>query len=117
MSWRKMGIWGPVNCLLGNAGPFGSRDWVYNSRLYKSQLPHAFHKSFADESMVYPPGCSSPYKGYRDVDWQDNDGALNTISMTHLLLPIEHPNCLVEKESDCKPLYPGIRYYKYVEWR
>ncbi|KAL9289841.1 hypothetical protein ACSQ67_024405 [Phaseolus vulgaris] len=22
----------------------------------------------------------------RDVDWQDNDGALNTISMTHLLL-------------------------------
>ncbi|KAL9325215.1 hypothetical protein ACSQ67_005860 [Phaseolus vulgaris] len=44
-----------------------------------------------------------------DVDWQDNDGALNTITMTHLLLSIEHPNCLVEKESDCKPLYPGIR--------
>ena len=44
----------------------------------------------------------------RDVDWQDNDGALNTITMTHLLLSIEHPNCLVEKESDCKPLYPGI---------
>ncbi|KAK8466803.1 hypothetical protein PHAVU_008G162000 [Phaseolus vulgaris] len=32
--------------------------------------------------------------------------------MTHLLLPIEHPNCLVEKESDCKPLYPGIWFYK-----
>jgi len=44
----------------------------------------------------------------RDEDWQDNDGALNTISMTHPLLPVEHPNCLVEKESDCKPLHPGI---------
>ncbi|KAL9320030.1 hypothetical protein ACSQ67_011869 [Phaseolus vulgaris] len=48
----------------------------------------------------------------KDVDWQDNDGALNTITMTHLLLPIEHPNRLVEKESDCKPLYPGIRSVK-----
>ena len=60
-----MGIWGLVNCLLGNAGPFGSGDWVYNSRLYKSQLPHAFHKSFADESVVYPPDVPPLYKGYR----------------------------------------------------
>jgi len=28
MSWRKMGIWGLVNCLLGNAGPFASGDWI-----------------------------------------------------------------------------------------
>ncbi|KAK7335291.1 hypothetical protein VNO80_27069 [Phaseolus coccineus] len=80
MSWRKMSIWGLVDCLLGNA----------------------------DEPVVYPPDVPPPYKAYRDEDWQDNDGALNTISMTHPLLPIEHPNCLVEKESNCKPLQPGI---------
>lgn len=44
----------------------------------------------------------------RDEDWQDNDGALNTISMTHPRLPIEHPNHCVEKESDCHPMQPGI---------
>lgn len=48
----------------------------------------------------------------RDEDWQDNDGALNTISMTHPRLPIEHPNHFVEKDSDCQPLQPGIWYVK-----
>ena len=47
---------------------------------------------------------------YRDEDWQDNDGALNTISMTHPRFPIEHPNQFVEKDSDCEPLQPGIWY-------
>ncbi|KAF7809326.1 Alpha/Beta hydrolase fold containing protein [Senna tora] len=28
MSWRKIGIWGLVDCLLGNAGPFASGDWI-----------------------------------------------------------------------------------------
>lgn len=45
---------------------------------------------------------------YRDEDWQDNDGALNTISMTHPRFPIEHPSRFVEKDSDCQPLEPGI---------
>lgn len=44
----------------------------------------------------------------RDEDWQDNDGALNTISMTHPRFPVEHPNRHVVNDSDCKPLEPGI---------
>lgn len=44
----------------------------------------------------------------RDEDWEDNDGALNTISMTHPRIPIEHPHRLVVDDSDCHPLQPGI---------
>lgn len=44
----------------------------------------------------------------RDEDWEDNDGALNTISMTHPRIPTEHPNRLVVDDSDCHPLQPGI---------
>lgn len=53
---------------------------------------------------------SHSYKIYfhRDEDWQDNDGALNTISMTHPCLPIEHPSHYVVSDSDCQPLEPGI---------
>ncbi|KAK2661966.1 hypothetical protein Ddye_000540 [Dipteronia dyeriana] len=41
---------------------------------------------------THPPNASPPYKGYWDEDWWDNDGAMNTISMTYPRLPIEHPN-------------------------
>jgi hypothetical protein len=44
----------------------------------------------------------------RDEDWEDNDGALNTISMTHPRIPIEHPHHFVVDDSDCHPLQPGI---------
>lgn len=44
----------------------------------------------------------------RDEDWQDNDGALNTISMTHPQIPVEHPSQFVGHDSDCQPLQPGI---------
>ncbi|KAG7029214.1 Lipase, partial [Cucurbita argyrosperma subsp. argyrosperma] len=63
----------------------------------------------------HPSDVATPYKGYRDEDWQDNDGALNTISMTHPRFPVEHPNRHVVDESDCKPLEPGIWYYKVIE--
>ncbi|XBI20746.1 hypothetical protein VPH35_061975 [Triticum aestivum] len=56
-----------------------------------------------------------PCKGYRDEDWEDNDGALNTISMTHPRIPVEHPSIFVEDDSDCHQLQPGIWYYKIVE--
>lgn len=45
---------------------------------------------------------------YRDEDWWDNDGALNTISMTHPRFPVEHPSHLVVKDSECQPMQPGI---------
>lgn len=44
----------------------------------------------------------------RDEDWHDNDGALNTISMTHPRFPTEHPSRLVEDDSECQPFLPGI---------
>ncbi|KAI4368479.1 hypothetical protein MLD38_017034 [Melastoma candidum] len=63
----------------------------------------------------HPPDVPPPYKGYRDEDWRDNDGALNTISMTYPRLPVEHPHQRVVGDSDCHPLRPGIWYYKVVE--
>ena len=45
---------------------------------------------------------------FRDEDWEDNDGALNTIAMTHPWLPVEHPSHLVVDDSKCHPLRPGI---------
>ncbi|KAH9773114.1 alpha/beta-Hydrolases superfamily protein [Citrus sinensis] len=86
MSWKKMGIRGLLDCLMGNTGPFASGDWI---------LPDLTIQG--------------------DEDWWDNDGALNTISMTHPRLPIEHPSCYVVNDSDCQPLQPGIWYYKIVE--
>ncbi|GLT64065.1 hypothetical protein SLA2020_365790 [Shorea laevis] len=153
MSWKKIGVWGLVDCLLGNSGPFASRDWILpdltiqgsmrlNSRLHT--FPNTYYFSYATKrtrkilgvtvpSSIFgihpllfirvlqmsqwrhPPDVSPPYKGYRDEDWQDNDGALNTISMTHPRLPIEHPSHFVENDSECQPLQPGIWYYKIVE--
>ncbi|GER56023.1 alpha/beta-Hydrolases superfamily protein, partial [Striga asiatica] len=63
----------------------------------------------------YPMDIVPPYKGYRDEDWWDNDGALNTISMTHPRFPVEHPSHFVVKDSECQPVQPGIWYYKIVE--
>ncbi|EPS71993.1 hypothetical protein M569_02762, partial [Genlisea aurea] len=63
----------------------------------------------------HPPDVAPPYEGYRDEDWWDNDGALNTISMTHPRLPAEHPSHFVVKESECRPMQPGIWYYKILE--
>lgn len=28
ISWRNIGIWGLVNCLMGKSGPFASGDWI-----------------------------------------------------------------------------------------
>ncbi|GFY91406.1 alpha/beta-Hydrolases superfamily protein [Actinidia rufa] len=153
MSWKKMGIRGLVDCLLGNTGPFASGDWILpdltiqgslrlNSHLHT--FPNTYYFSYATKrtrtimgitvpSSVlrihpllfirvlqmsqwrHPPDASPPYKGYRDEDWWDNDGALNTISMTHPRLPVEHPSQLVVKDSDCQTLQPGFWYYRIVE--
>lgn len=47
---------------------------------------------------------------YRNEDWQESDGEINTISMTHPRFPIEHPSHLVEQDSDYETLQPGIWY-------
>jgi hypothetical protein len=153
LSWRKTGIRGLVDSLLGNSGPFASGDWILpdltiqgsiklNASL--STFPNTYYFSYATKRTCktlgvtvpaglltihpllfirvlqmsqwrHPRHVSPPYKGYSDEDWWDNDGALNTVSMTHPRLPVEHPSRLVVKDSDCNPLKPGIWYYKIVE--
>ncbi|KMT07681.1 hypothetical protein BVRB_6g148040 [Beta vulgaris subsp. vulgaris] len=153
MSWRKIGVWGLVDCLLGNAGPFASEDWILpdltiqgsmrlNSHL--QTFPDTYYFSYATKRTrqllgytvpsgilgihpllfirvlqmcmwSHPADVPPPYKGYRDEDWWDNDGALNTISMMYPRFPVEHPHRLVTNDSDCRPLQPGIWYYKIVE--
>ncbi|KAJ4955175.1 hypothetical protein NE237_011958 [Protea cynaroides] len=153
MSWKKVGVSGLVDCLLGNTGPFASGDWILpdltiqgsmrlNSHL--NTFPNTFYFSYATKRTKkimgitlpssilrihplffirifqmsqwrHPPDVLPPYKGYRDEDWQDNDGALNTISMTHPRIPVEHPSRIIVDDSECQPLQPGIWYYKIVE--
>ncbi|XP_019424110.1 PREDICTED: uncharacterized protein LOC109333213 [Lupinus angustifolius] len=153
MSWKKIGLWGLVDCLLGNAGPFASGDWVLpdltiqgsiRTNYHLQTFPNTYYFSYATKRTTkimgvtvpssilrihpllfirvfqmsqwrHPLDVSPPYKGYRDEDWLDNDGALNTISMTHPRFPIEHPSRLVENDVDCQHLQPGIWHYKFVE--
>ncbi|KAB2084370.1 hypothetical protein ES319_A05G329200v1 [Gossypium barbadense] len=153
LSWRKVGLWGLVDCLLGNAGPWATGDWILPDLTIQGSIklnsnmqtfPNTFYFCYATKRTRkilgvtvpsgilgihpmlfmrvlqmslyrYPTDVPPPYKGYRDEDWQDNDGALNTISMTHPRLPIEHPSCSIVNDSDCQPLQPGIWYYKIVE--
>ncbi|KAH9624496.1 hypothetical protein KSS87_019798 [Heliosperma pusillum] len=153
MSWRKMGVWGLVDCLLGNAGPFASGDWILPDLAIQGSLrlnshiktfPDTYYFSYATKrtrqfmgvtvpsgilgihpllfirvlqmsQWSHPPDVPPPFKGYRDEDWWDNDGALNTISMMYPRFPIEHPHRLVTNDSDCQPLQPGIWYYKIIE--
>ncbi|KAK1315780.1 hypothetical protein QJS10_CPA05g00909 [Acorus calamus] len=153
MSWKKSGIWGLLDCLLGITGPFTSGDWILPDLTLQGSIklnsslqtfPNTFYFSYATKRTTkfmgitmpssvlgihpllfirvlqmsqwrHPSDISPPYKGYRDEDWEDNDGALNTISMTHPRLPVDHPNHLVIDESDFSPLQPGIWYYKIVE--
>ncbi|CAH8253320.1 unnamed protein product [Arabidopsis lyrata] len=77
--------------------------------------PLLFIRVLQMSQWQFPRDIPLPYKGYRDEDWQDNDGALNTISMTHPRIPVEHRSLILRSDSDCLPLLPGIWYYKIVE--
>ncbi|PHT99229.1 hypothetical protein BC332_31836 [Capsicum chinense] len=146
MTWRKVGVGGLIDYLLGNTGPFASGDWILPDVTIQGSIelnsllrtfPRTYYFSYATKHTTkvigrvvpsgilrihplifirvlqmsqyrHPRDVSPPYKGYSDEDWWDNDGALNTISMTHPRLPVEHPSRLVIKDSDCQPLQPGI---------
>lgn len=69
MSWRKMGIWGLVDCLLGNAGPFASGDWILpdltiqgsirlNYRLHT--FPNTYYFSYATKRTRKIMGVTVP---------------------------------------------------------
>ncbi|KAK8947481.1 hypothetical protein KSP39_PZI007483 [Platanthera zijinensis] len=153
MGWRKTGLLGLIDLLLGNTGPFASEDWILpdltlqGSMILNANLrsfPSTYYFSYATRrtrkimgitvpsnlflihpllfvrvlqmcKWRHPKDVPPPYKGYRDEDWEDNDGALNTVSMTHPRLPVEHPSRLVVDDSQCHPLQPGIWYYKIIE--
>ncbi|KAJ6821958.1 uncharacterized protein M6B38_131275 [Iris pallida] len=153
MGWKKTGISGLADLLLGNVGPFASGDWILPDLTIQGSLemnsslrtfPNTFYFSYATRrtrkflgftvpsgvlgihpllfirvlqmsQWRHPSDAALPYKGYRDEDWEDNDGAVNTISMTHPRLPTEHPSHFVVDDSECHPLQPGIWYYKIVE--
>ncbi|KAF8655138.1 hypothetical protein HU200_061275 [Digitaria exilis] len=78
--------------------------------------PLLFLRAMQIRRWRYPAGVALPYEGYRDEDWEDNDGALNTYSMTHPRIPDEHPSVpVVEEEEVVGPLRPGVWYYRIVE--
>jgi hypothetical protein len=59
----------------------------------------------------HPSHLPPPYEGYRDDDWQDNDGALNTVSQLYPRIPHEHPHCELDIEFNYdQVLEPGIWY-------
>lgn len=64
----------------------------------------------------HPSHAPPPYTGYRDEDWHDNDGALNTISMLYPRFPEAHPNCWLGPDfKDGQSLQTGIWYYTLIE--
>lgn len=77
--------------------------------LHWSMLSHS-KMSVQSFTFLVSLGFSTCFISYmcRDKDWWDNDGALNTISMTHPRFPVEHPSRYVVKDSECHPLQPGI---------
>ncbi|KAK2662476.1 hypothetical protein Ddye_001050 [Dipteronia dyeriana] len=114
MSWRKVGIRGLVDLILGNTAPFASGDWILPDLTIQGSMQLNCHLQTFPNTVLqvsqwtHPPDASPPYKGYRDEDWWDIDGAMNTISMTYPRLPIEHPYHYVVNDADCQPLQPGI---------
>lgn len=43
MSWRKIGIWGLVDCLLGNSGAFASGDWILPDLTIQGSIRLNYH--------------------------------------------------------------------------
>lgn len=154
MTWRKVGISGLIDSLLGKVGPFASEDWILldlslqvsvelNTKL--QTFPNTYYFSYATRKTRklfgvtipsslfgihplllirtlqmsqwrYPSNVPLPYKGYNDKDWQDNDGALNTISMLYPRFPKPHPHCWLSPEiKDGHSFQPGVWYYTIVE--
>nr|KJB61021.1 hypothetical protein B456_009G335900 [Gossypium raimondii]KJB61023.1 hypothetical protein B456_009G335900 [Gossypium raimondii] len=69
LSWRKAGLWGLVDCLLGNAGPWATGDWILpdltiqgsiklNSNL--QTFPNSFYFSYATKRTRKILGVTVP---------------------------------------------------------
>jgi len=78
--------------------------------------PLFFIRTLQISQWRQPSNLEPPFKGYNDEDWQDNDGALNTISMLYPRFPEAHPNCCLNTEfKDGHSFQPGVWYYTIVE--
>ncbi|GBG75547.1 hypothetical protein CBR_g20178 [Chara braunii] len=81
--------------------------------------PLLFLRTIQIGCWKHPSTHPKPHESYRDEDWQENDGALNTISMLYPKLPEEHPHYPLNQvdlsESGAHErelrLKPGIWYY------
>ncbi|KAG0626649.1 hypothetical protein M758_2G141100 [Ceratodon purpureus] len=92
----------------------GTTTWFSRWTLPRSILgthPLLFIRALQMCMWRHPQRLPPPYEGYRDEDWQDNDGALNTISQCYPRLPCEHRNCELGTDSKEGDLQPGIWYY------
>lgn len=69
ISWKKVGVWGLVDCLLGNSGPFASDDWILpdltiqgslrlNSHLHS--FPNTYYFSYATKRTKKILGVTVP---------------------------------------------------------
>lgn len=69
LSWKKLRIWGLIDCLLGNAGPFASGDWILpdltiqgsmkiNSRI--KTYPNTYYFSYATKRTRKIRGITVP---------------------------------------------------------
>jgi triacylglycerol esterase/lipase EstA (alpha/beta hydrolase family) len=88
--------------------------WTLPGSIFSTH-PLLFIRSLQICLWRHPRDIPLPYDGYRDEDWQDNDGALNTISQMYPRLPCEHPHCDLGPDfddlKDGRILQPGIWYY------
>nr|GMD20862.1 Alpha/Beta hydrolase fold containing protein [Ipomoea batatas] len=109
ISWKKSGIWGLVDCLMGNAGPFASGDWILpdltiqgairlNSHL--RTFPNTYYFSYATKRTRKIMGVTVP-SGILGIH------PLLFIRVLQMSL-WRHP-------TDVSPPYKGYRYYKIVE--
>lgn len=69
MSHKKIGVWGLVDCLLGNTGPFASGDWILpdltiqgSMRLnyHLNTFPNTFYFSYATKRTRKVMGVTVP---------------------------------------------------------
>ncbi|XP_024380414.1 uncharacterized protein [Physcomitrium patens] len=88
--------------------------WTLPGSIFSTH-PLLFIRSLQICLWRHPEDLPLPYEGYRDEDWQDNDGALNTISQLYPCLPCVHSNCELGADlndlKDGRVLQPGIWYY------
>ncbi|KAJ7558371.1 hypothetical protein O6H91_04G036200 [Diphasiastrum complanatum] len=124
LAWHQSGLKGLATSILNTSGPFASGDWILPDlsiqttlQLNRGLKTNANTYYFRDMRSWVKTICSNLSQTiYRDEDWQDNDGALNTISMLYPRFPSPHPNCPLGPEfKDGQMLLPGIWYHTVLE--